>query len=194
MALTFVTGNNKKLREFQAIVQDPTILHQKIDVDEIQGSIEAISIRKAQAAAEIVKGPVLVDDSCVIFNALSKPGIGLPGPYIKFFMDSLGADGLARLLDGFEDKSAKAVCTFAFCEGPGMDVKLFQGAVDGSIASEPRFGEGGGQFGVDAVFVPNGYDLTYSEMKQEMKNRISERSKALQLVKEFLESRKEVIV
>jgi inosine triphosphate pyrophosphatase len=45
----------------------------------------------------------------------------------KWFLSALGHEGLNKLLDGFPDKSAEAVCTFAFSEGPGAEPKLFQG-------------------------------------------------------------------
>jgi inosine triphosphate pyrophosphatase len=38
-----------------------------------------------------------------------------------------------KLLEGFEDKSAQAVCTFAYCEGPGHEPVLFQGRTDGKL-------------------------------------------------------------
>lgn len=45
-------------------------------------------------------------------------------------MESLGHDGLNKLLAGYEDKSAKAVCTFAYCKGPGEEPVLFQGVTE----------------------------------------------------------------
>lgn len=58
---------------------------------------------------------------------------GLPGPYIKWFLDKLGPEGLHLMLAGFEDKSAEAVCTFAYSPGEGGEVKLFQGRTKGTI-------------------------------------------------------------
>lgn len=185
MPITFVTGNLNKLKEFQAIVEDSSIVHQKIDLEEIQGSIAEISTKKAKAAANAIGGPVLVEDTCLVFNALSKPNLELPGPYIKWFLDSLGVEGLPKLLSGFEDKSAQAVCTFAYCEGPGCEVKLFQGVNDGIIVDVPRY-NGDSPFGWDPIFQPNGYKQTYGEMDKSLKNTISHRYKALVLVKKFL--------
>lgn len=50
-------------------------------------------------------------------------------------MDSVGHDGLNRMLDGFEDRTAEAVCTFAFCRAPGAEPILFQGRTEVGIAS-----------------------------------------------------------
>ena len=48
-------------------------------------------------------------------------------PRRKWFLDALGHEGLNKLLLAYEDKSIEAVCTFAFCKGPGEEVLLFQG-------------------------------------------------------------------
>ena len=47
----------------------------------------------------------------------------------KWFLEALGHEGLNNLLCAYEDKSAQAVCTFAFCKGPGEEVLLFEGRV-----------------------------------------------------------------
>ena len=67
-----------------------------------------------------VNGPVMVEDTCLCFNALG----GLPGPYIKWFLDGTGHEGLNKMLEGFEDKSAYAECVFSFCAGPGKEIKV----------------------------------------------------------------------
>lgn len=87
------------------------------------------------------------------------------------------------MLAGFEDKSAYALCTFAYSSGqPGDDVRLFRGRTDGRIV-EPR---GPADFGWDPCFEPSGYTETYAEMSKECKNAISHRSKALLELKKFL--------
>jgi inosine triphosphate pyrophosphatase len=45
----------------------------------------------------------------------------------KWFLEALGHEGLNNLLAAYEDKSADAVCTFAYCSGPGAEILLFQG-------------------------------------------------------------------
>ena len=45
-------------------------------------------------------------------------------------MTTVGHAGLNDMLAAYEDKSAEAVCTFAFCEGPGREVRLFQGRTE----------------------------------------------------------------
>jgi len=51
----------------------------------------------------------------------------------KWFMLALGPLQLHKLLDGFSDKSAQAVCTFGYCAGPGHEPILFQGRTDGTL-------------------------------------------------------------
>nr|XP_021544640.1 inosine triphosphate pyrophosphatase isoform X2 [Neomonachus schauinslandi] len=125
--IVFVTGNAKKLEEVIQILGDKfpcTLVAQKIDLPEYQGEPDEISIQKCREAARQVRGPVLVEDTCLCFNALG----GLPGPYIKWFLDKLKPEGLYQLLAGFEDKSAYALCTFALSTGdPSEPVRLFRG-------------------------------------------------------------------
>jgi len=178
--LTFVTGNANKLAEVQAILGDavPGLTNRALDLPEMQGTIEEISKDKARRAAEAIGGPVIVEDTCLCFNALK----GLPGPYVKWFLKELGPEGLTNMLAAYKDKSGQAVCTFAYCEGPGKEVLVFDGRTDGKIVS-PR---GPATFGWDPIFEYEGQ--TYAEMDKVEKNKISHRYKALQNLKAFLES------
>lgn len=45
-------------------------------------------------------------------------------------MKELGHEGLVNMLAAYEDKTAQAVCTFAYCHGPGKEPILFQGRTD----------------------------------------------------------------
>ncbi|XP_020517939.1 inosine triphosphate pyrophosphatase isoform X2 [Amborella trichopoda] len=172
--VTFVTGNAKKLEEVQAIL-GPSIPFQslKLDLPELQGEPEEISKEKAHLAAREVNGPVLVEDTCLCFNALN----GLPGPYIKWFLQKIGHEGLNNLLKAYDDKSAHALCIFSLALGPNTDPVTFFGKTEGKIVPA----RGPPDFGWDPIFQPDGYEQTYAEMLKEEKNRISHRSKALDM-------------
>lgn len=102
--LTFVTGNAKKLEEFRAILASSsgpalTVQSVALDLPELQGADPlGIARDKCVRASELVNGPVITEDTSLCFNALK----GLPGAYIKWFLEKLGHDGLNRMLDGFE--------------------------------------------------------------------------------------------
>ncbi|XP_070581934.1 inosine triphosphate pyrophosphatase-like [Ptychodera flava] len=178
-SLVFVTGNANKLKEVKEILSGEfTVVSKKIDLPEYQGEPDEISIAKCEEAAKFIQGPVLTEDTCLCFNALG----GLPGPYIKWFLAKLQPAGLHKLLTGWEDKSAYALCTFAYSSGkPGDPVQLFRGKTTGKIV-EPR---GPPDFGWDPCFQPDGFDQTYAEMAKEQKNAISHRGKALQVLAEY---------
>ncbi|KAL7081327.1 hypothetical protein ACP275_14G033200 [Erythranthe tilingii] len=174
--VTFVTGNAKKLEEVRAILGNSIPFRSlKLDLPELQGEPEEISREKARLAAKEVNGPVLVEDTCLCFNALK----GLPGPYIKWFLEKLGHQGLNNLLMAYEDKSAYALCVFSLALGPNADPITFLGKTPGKIVL-PR---GPNDFGWDPIFQPDGYDQTYAEMAKEEKNTISHRYRALAQVK-----------
>ncbi|KAG8158705.1 hypothetical protein KVR01_011148 [Diaporthe batatas] len=169
--VNFITGNANKLGEVKAILE-PTIevRSQALDLVEVQGTLEEVTIAKCKSAAEQIGGPVLVEDTCLCFDALK----GLPGPYIKWFMKDLGHAGLNNLLAAYEDKGAKAVCTFGFSRGPGHEPILFQGVTQGRVVPA----RGPANFGWDPIFEYEGQ--TYAEMDKAAKNKISHRGRALE--------------
>ncbi|XP_040263197.1 inosine triphosphate pyrophosphatase [Bufo bufo] len=179
--IVFVTGNAKKLEEVIQILGDKfpcKLVAKKIDLPEYQGEPDEISVQKCKEAARQIQGPVIVEDTCLCFNALG----GLPGPYIKWFLEKLKPEGLHRMLAGFEDKSAYALCTFAYSTGqPDDPVLLFRGKTPGQIVS-PR---GPRDFGWDPCFQPDGFEQTYAELPKEVKNTISHRYKALREMSDY---------
>ena len=91
------------------------------------------------------------------------------------------------MLSGFEDKTAFAQCTFAFCEGKGHEPIIFVGKCEGKIVMP----QGDNAFGWDPIFMPTGFDQTFAEISLEEKNKISHRGRALELVKTYLEKNSE---
>ncbi|EXJ80272.1 Ham1 family protein [Capronia coronata CBS 617.96] len=176
--LNFITGNANKLAEVRAILftetnvveggdnssNKPQLVLQSRDVPghEIQGSIEEVARDKCSRAAAVVGGPVLTEDTALEFAAYN----GLPGPYIKYFLQAVGHEGLNNMLAAYEDKTAFAVCTFAYCGGPGQDPILFQGRTQGRIVPA----RGPSNFGWDPVFEYEG--KTYAEMDKAEKVRL----------------------
>jgi len=93
--ITFITGNAKKAEYLEKYLGVP-ISHQKIDLDEIQSlDLKRIVEHKARQAYEILKRPVLVEDVSLEFMALG----GLPGPFIKFFIDNMSFETICSILD-----------------------------------------------------------------------------------------------
>lgn len=108
---------------------------------------------------------------------------GLPGPYIKWFLEKLGLEGLNRMLLDFHDKSAYAMCAFAYSSGKADEEPIvFVGKTPGKIVPARKLADRAA-FGWDPIFEPDGYSETYAEMEKSAKNRISHRSKALDQLK-----------
>ncbi|KAL7536216.1 hypothetical protein ACHAXR_006999 [Thalassiosira sp. AJA248-18] len=138
---------------------------------DVEINTEAVAKNKAIQGTQLAGGACVVEDTSLEFNALG----GMPGPFIKWFQDKLGCDGLYKILIGYEDKSATAVCTLAFCPYPHADPVVFTGRCTGTIV-EPVEGRG---FGWDSIFVPDGQTEPFSNMATEDKCKISHRSKAV---------------
>jgi ribokinase/non-canonical purine NTP pyrophosphatase (RdgB/HAM1 family) len=183
-AITFVTGNKKKLEEIKQILSKGAdvpfeITNQKLDLPELQGDPVEIAKEKCREAAKSVNGPVFTEDTSLCFNALN----GLPGPYIKWYLEKCGHDGLNKMLDGFEDRTAYAQTIVAYTTGPDEDVHVFDGRTNGKIV----IARGSLDFGWDPIFEPDeGEGKTYAEMSKDLKNDISHRSRAFEKFRTFL--------
>jgi ribokinase/non-canonical purine NTP pyrophosphatase (RdgB/HAM1 family) len=182
--ITFVTGNKKKLEEVQQILGDDAsfayeLTSHKVDLPELQGDPVEIAKEKCKMAATKIGGACMTEDTSLCFNALNS----MPGPYIKWFLDSCGHDGLNGMLSGFDDKTAYAQTVVAFTEGPDSEVHVFDGRTNGKIVP-PR---GSLDFGWDPIFEPDeGNGKTYAEMPKADKNSISHRGRSFAKLKEFL--------
>jgi XTP/dITP diphosphohydrolase len=169
----FVTSNPDKAREAAEILG--VELHSiALDLPELQSLDPAqVAVAKAAAAREALdnpNSPILVEDSGLVFEAWN----GLPGALTKWFLGSVGNEGLLRMLAAETDRSARAVCAVAVATADGT-VCAFTGVVEGEIPLEPR-GKGG--FGWDPIFVPKGSSLTYAELGPR-KQKDSHRARAL---------------
>jgi XTP/dITP diphosphohydrolase len=176
----FVTTNENKRREAQRIL-GVELESAAPDVSEVQSldfaEVAALKARAAREALGSPSFPILVEDSGLVVGAWN----GLPGALTKWFLASVGNEGILEMLCG-ADRGARAVCAVAVA-GAGGDVRVFEGVVEGEISSEPRGDEG---FGWDPIFVPLGGRLTYAELG-ERKHEDSHRARAFRQVREWLE-------
>lgn len=181
--LYFVTSNKNKLIETSRMLADtiPDLRSVSIDLPELQGdSPESISREKCRIASQHMgEGvPVIVEDTALCFTALN----GLPGPYIKWFLDKTGHDGLNNLLAAYPDKSAYAMAVFSFTDSPTTEPITFVGKCHGKIVP-PRVTPGKPVFGWDPIFQPDGFPTTFGEMDKSEKDSISHRSRAIDAMK-----------
>jgi inosine triphosphate pyrophosphatase len=167
--ITLVTGSDHKLQEWQRIFPDTYKLESvKLDLDEIQSlDLEKIAIDKAKRAFKVVGRPVVVEDISAGIDSWH----GLPGPFIKFFEQKLGDDVLYKLAS--EESSCTVVAVAVYYDG--THTLIATGEIRGKIIT-PRGSKG---FGFDVVFVPNGYDKTFAEMGEVIKDKISHRALAI---------------
>ena len=99
--IKFVTGNPDKVREAQEILGICLDTIDRDELIEIQTSdVIQLVTHKAQQAYQLIKGPVLVEDSGLFFDAWNK----LPGAFVKWFEKSVGCAGMVKMLSSFENK------------------------------------------------------------------------------------------
>jgi non-canonical purine NTP pyrophosphatase (RdgB/HAM1 family) len=172
-----VTSNLNKWREAERILGF-VIERVELDLDELQAeSVRAVALAKAQAAFQKLGRPVIVEDAGVELVALG----GFPGPFIKYWEKLGGLSSICRAADGLGDRRVRAVCALGICSDRGSEV--VEGAVDGTLSTEPRGTQG---FGWDAIFIPEGDTRTFGEMSAAEKDARSHRRRAWEGLRERL--------
>jgi XTP/dITP diphosphohydrolase len=188
MKLYLASGNAHKVGEFQALARDSDlaleILSAKVaggmpEVIEDTGSFVGNATKKARAlqAKLPLDAWVLADDSGICVDALG----GAPGVESAYFAGP-GHDAMANLKKLVEQmrqvpaaqRGAQFVCVLVLLGSDGS-VQLFEGWCAGVLLDEPR---GAAGFGYDPIFRPAGYQLSYAELGDEVKQRISHRARA----------------
>lgn len=142
---------------------------------------------------------VLADDSGLEVDTLgAAPGVhsarfaGLDSGHAGNSPDADNNLKLLRLLKDvpLEKRTARFRCVLALAEAnPTLDSqnpKLFTGVCEGHIAFAPK---GTGGFGYDPLFIPNGFEKSFAELGEEIKNRLSHRAKALAQLQAYLTNR-----
>jgi len=177
------TGNRHKVQEIGEIlsplgydVKSANDVGGMPEVVEDAETFEGNAVKKAVETAKALGRMVLADDSGLEVFALN----GEPGVYSARYAGEGGNDGrnLAKLLakmEGVAERSARFVCVIAVAAPDGL-VGTAEGEVRGRIALA-SMGQGG--FGYDPAFIPDGYEQTFGQLPQEVKNSLSHRSNAL---------------
>lgn len=163
-----VTGNSSKLAEARRLL--PRLESVAIDLAEIQSlDLEEVLRHKARAAAARVEGPIVVEETGLELAALG----GFPGPLVKWMLEAIGPEGIARVAAAQGDTRATARCALLYLDGTTEVIGT--GETTGRLVLPPR-GEQG--FGWDPVFEPEGSERTYGEMAPEEKDTLGHRGRA----------------
>jgi XTP/dITP diphosphohydrolase len=187
LEFVLATANADKAREIAEIVGPSMRLQPRPpwapDVEETENTLVGNARLKARAIASATGTAALADDTGLEVEDLG----GAPGVYAARYAGEAATyeDNVAKLLaslaevthvDGVSARRRARFRTVAVASWPDGREVVAEGAVEGTIASEPR-GEGG--FGYDPVFIPDeGDGRTFAEMGAEEKHRWSHRGRA----------------
>ena len=186
----FATNNAHKLEEVTAILGDKIELlsmkdiHCSADIPETADTLEGNALLKARYIFENYHLDCFADDTGLEVEALN----GAPGVYSARYAGGEGHDAQANMLkllhelEGKENRKAQFRTAISLI----LDGKeyLFEGVIKGEIIKEKRGNSG---FGYDPIFKPEGYDRTFAELGNDIKNQISHRALAVQKLCEFLQ-------
>lgn len=183
--LLVATGNSHKTDEIRAIlgagyvVSDLKAHPDLPEVEETGTTFLENATLKAVEISKQVEGLILSDDSGLEVDALG----GEPGVYSSRYAGEAGNDAannkkLLHELQGEDSRTARFRCVMVLAQDGEVHAS-FDGAVEGRMLRELH-GEGG--FGYDPLFVPDGYDQTFSQLSEGIKNQLSHRAVAMQKV------------
>ena len=187
------TRNSGKLREIENILADSGWSFSSlesfpgVDTPAESGVTYADNaILKARFYALATGMYALADDSGLEVEALA----GAPGVFSARYAgdNASDADRRALLLSELAkipnaNRRARFVSVVAISDAKGSVLNVSEGICEGTIIFSPR-GDGG--FGYDPLFVPDGYNQTFAELSEDVKNRISHRARALMNTRDFL--------
>lgn len=186
--IVFATNNKHKLEEIRSIVGDKyNILSLSEigchdDIPETASTIEGNAEIKARWVKDRYGYDCFADDTALEVFALN----GEPGVYSARYAgepadSEKNIDKLLANLQGAADRRAQFRTVIALIIGD--ELKEFEGKVEGEITCARHGHEG---FGYDKVFMPKGYSVTFAQMGNDLKNKISHRYKATTLLIDFL--------
>lgn len=189
MELVFATNNIHKLAELQAIIGNRFKLLSLKDIGcfeeipEEQPTLEGNAHQKAKYIFEKYNYPCFADDTGLEIEALN----GEPGVYsARYAGEEKSAEAnmnkvLAKMSE-INNRYARFRTVISLIID-GYE-KQFEGIVEGNIL-EGKKGNSG--FGYDPIFQPDGFDLTFAEMKLDDKNKISHRGRAVEKLVNYLQ-------
>lgn len=190
MKIILASNNKNKLREVKEILEPLgfSVLSQseagaEIEVEENGKTFQDNSYLKAKAIYDMLKMPVISDDSGLSVDALD----GRPGIYsARYAPDGQECDKLLSEMEGVaeEERTAKFVCSICYIDENGNS-HFFNGECKGRISYEKR-GDNG--FGYDPVFVFENGNKTFAELSSEFKNGVSHRANALKMLADFFKN------
>lgn len=185
--LVFATHNLHKLEEIRNILKNYEVIglpdigcHEDIveDADDLQGNAKI----KADFVTSNFHLDCFADDTGLEVEALG----GAPGVYSARYAGEGCSyhDNVVKLLKALDEiENRKARFRTVIALNINGEQHFFEGVVNGKILTEEH-GDGG--FGYDPIFQPDGYDLSFSEMGMDEKNKISHRGRATAKLVEFL--------
>jgi XTP/dITP diphosphohydrolase len=187
--LVFATNNKHKLEEVGDILGERVDILSLNDIDchddipETADTLEGNALIKARYIYNKYHKNCFADDTGLEVEVLG----GEPGVYSARYAGGDGHDSEANMtkllknLEGKDNRNAQFRTVVALIiDG---EEHLFEGIVKGKIIEESRGGKG---FGYDPIFIPEGYDKTFAELGEEVKNTISHRARAVNKLALFL--------
>ena len=161
--IVFVTHNKGKIASAQRALKNVNVKIFEYDLDEPRSDdVKFISKKKVMEAYELVKTPCISMDSGFWIDALN----GFPKAFVNFSLDTIGIDGILKLMDGKENRACRFVECLSYYDG--KELHQFMGRHEGSIAKEILGNDTNKKWSdLWYIYKPQGYNKTLAEMTDE---------------------------
>ncbi|WP_448375208.1 RdgB/HAM1 family non-canonical purine NTP pyrophosphatase [Fervidobacterium sp.] len=186
MKIFVASKNEHKVHEIKLLVPkfvELELIKTELDVEETGETFIENSIIKAIEYGKDVVQPVVADDSGLCIDVLG----GFPGVMSARYMEGASytekMESILQLMKNYEERTARFVCVATYFNPINNFLISVEGYVEGSISREIRGTQG---FGYDPIFIPNGYEMTFGELGEAVKDKISHRSRAFKKLFELL--------
>ena len=185
--LYYVTSNNGKFEEVKNFIEENNqnikLEQFKADITELQTTDQnGIAIDKAKQAWDLLKKPLIVDDSAVYFSHYNN----FPGTMTKFVFYGIGYEGIFKLLE--DNNNAYFKCNIVYISNDN-EYKLFEGKESGKILKTKNF-VAHSQLPISNIFFPENSKKSYAQLRKENSSKTSHRLKAIRKLLEWLETNK----
>ena len=202
MKIVFATNNKNKLKEIRSILSNDfeivslSDIGCHADIPETGSTLEENAYQKAIYVYNRYGLDCFADDTGLEVDVLN----GQPGVHSARYAEGTDHDSeanmnkLLRELENNNNRKAQFRTVIALIrkknqtniEKETPDIHIFEGRVEGTIAQEKRGNEG---FGYDPLFVPDGFDKSFAQLGDDIKNKISHRARAIVKLADYLKEK-----
>lgn len=162
--ITFITSNVGKVTSMRKYLSEIgyEVVRKELPMVEPQAdTLEEVAIAKAKQAYEILKMPLVVQDSGFCIDALNN----FPGPYTKYVVETIGVDGIIKIMENYEDRGCRFMQALTYVDENGSLITFTEDTEVGTIADTvDPYDHPDDWSSLWKIYIPEGYTTTLNHI------------------------------